>query len=626
MKIGVGRDTSSKQQDALRNDIAAIRARLEGLQSVSQERFVPTAETVCSARTAFGLSEFETGFLVLAAAVELDTEIASLCGRLSQQAGSSGPNFALASRTFADAHWCALLPTGPLRFWRLMDVEPRRDAPLTHSRFKISERALHHLLGLVYLDESLHALLSACRSDDELWPAHEAVATRISRRLSTHPDSALVITGCDARSRRSVLARACRDLEMRLFAMRGEDVPGDPAERDRLARAWMRESLFSPALLLVEGGTATAVTALANRIGTAFAISADDGVPDGNRSFVRLQLPSPTSDARRARWRVALGERARTLDGNIDALAAQFELTPGQIDAAIESAEEKTPQGLWQASRLQARPASGELARRIEPSATWDDLVLPPAQTGVLKKIAMHVRQRLRVYEDLGFGANQRGLGITALFAGVSGTGKTMAGEVLATDLQLDLYRIDLSQVVSKYIGETEKNLGVVFDAADAGSVILLFDEADALFGKRSEVKDSHDRYANVEISYLLQRMEEYRGLAILTTNQRAALDNAFLRRLRFVIEFPFPDAAARAEIWRRAFPATTPVEGLDSTKLARLNVAGGSIRNIAMNAAFLAADGGRSVRMSEVLQAARTELAKMDKAPTDAEVHDWVR
>ena len=153
----------------------------------------------------------------------------------------------------------------------------------------------------------------------------------------------------------------------------------------------------------------------------------------------------------------------------ISTRSLQFELTPGQIDAAIESAEEKTPQGLWQASRLQARPAFGELARRIEPSATWDDLVLPPAQTGVLKQIAMH-GQRLRVYEDWGFGANQRGLGITALFAGVSGTGKTMAGEVLATDLQLDLYRIDLSQVVSKYIGETEKNLGVVFDAADAGA------------------------------------------------------------------------------------------------------------------------------------------------------------
>jgi hypothetical protein len=626
MKTDVRRNTSSTQQDALRNDIAAIRARLEGLQSVSQERFVPTAETVCSARTAFALSEFETSFLTLGAAVELDTEIASLCGRLSQQDGSSGAHFALASRVFADAHWSALLPTGPLRYWRLMEVEPRRDAPLTHSRFKISERTLHHLLGLVYLDDSLHPLLSACRSDHELWPAHEAVATRISRVLSMHPDSALVVTGGDARSRRSVVARACGDLEMRLFALRGEDVPADPVERDRFARAWMRESLFSPAVLLVEGGTAAAVTALADRLGTALAVSANDGVPDGNRSFVRLQLSSPTPDARKARWRVALGERARTLDGTVDALAAQFDLTPGQIDAAIDSAEEETPQGLWQASRLQGRPAFGELARRIEPSATWDDLVLPPAQTGVLKQIAMHVRQRLRVYEDWGFGANQRGLGITALFAGVSGTGKTMAGEVLATDLQLDLYRIDLSQVVSKYIGETEKNLGAVFDAADAGSVILLFDEADALFGRRSEVKDSHDRYANIEISYLLQRMEEYRGLAILTTNQRAALDNAFLRRLRFVVEFPFPDSAARTEIWRRVFPAMTPVEGLDSTKLARLNVAGGHIRNIAMNAAFLAADGSRSVRMSDVLQAARTELAKTDKTPSDAEVHDWVR
>ena len=200
-----------------------------------------------------------------------------------------------------------------------------------------------------------------------------------------------------------------------------------------------------------------------------------------------------------------------------------------------------------------------------------------------------------------------------------------MAGEVLATDLQLDLYRIDLSQVVSKYIGETEKNLGVVFDAADARSVILLFDEADALFGKRSEVKDSHDRYANVEISYLLQRMEEYRGLAILTTNQRAALDNAFLRRLRFVIEFPFPDAAARAEIWRRAFPATRRRRaGLDQAgQIER----GGRQHPQYCDECRIPCGGRRSIRAHErVLQAARTELAKMDKTPTDAEVHDWVR
>jgi SpoVK/Ycf46/Vps4 family AAA+-type ATPase len=229
------------------------------------------------------------------------------------------------------------------------------------------------------------------------------------------------------------------------------------------------------------------------------------------------------------------------------------------------------------------------------------------------------------VYDTWGFAAKSaRGLGISALFSGPSGTGKTMAAEVLANALQLDLYRIDLSQVVSKYIGETEKNLRRVFDAAQGGGVILLFDEADALFGKRSEVKDSHDRYANVEVSYLLQRMEAYQGLAILTTNLKAALDPAFMRRLRFLVHFPFPDQAQRAEIWRHIFPATTPTDGLDISRLMRLNVPGGNIRNIALNAAFLAADASEPVRMKHILGAARSEYAKLERPLTEAEIGGW--
>jgi len=216
-------------------------------------------------------------------------------------------------------------------------------------------------------------------------------------------------------------------------------------------------------------------------------------------------------------------------------------------------------------------------------------------------------------------------LGISALFAGPSGTGKTMAAEVLANELRLDLYRIDLSQVVSKYIGETEKNLRRVFDAADEGAAILLFDEADALFGKRSDVKDSHDRYANIEVSYLLQRMETYRGLAILTTNRKSALDQAFLRRIRFVVEFPFPGIAERAEIWSRSFPCETPTEGLMMDRLARLHASGAHIRNIAMGAAFLAADAGEPVRMSHLLAAARGEFDKLEKPLTDGEVAGWI-
>jgi SpoVK/Ycf46/Vps4 family AAA+-type ATPase len=243
-----------------------------------------------------------------------------------------------------------------------------------------------------------------------------------------------------------------------------------------------------------------------------------------------------------------------------------------------------------------------------------------------LREVAIHVRRRRTVYDDWGFAARgRRGLGISALFSGPSGTGKTMAAEVLARELRLDLYRIDLSAVVSKYIGETEKNLRKVFDAAEEGGAILLFDEADALFGKRSEVKDSHDRYANIEVSYLLQRMEAYRGLAILTTNLKDALDTAFLRRLRFLVQFPFPDAAQRADIWRRVFPRETPTEGLNADKLARLSVAGGNIRNIALAAAFLAADEGTPVRMPHLLRAARGELAKIERPFSESEVRGWV-
>jgi SpoVK/Ycf46/Vps4 family AAA+-type ATPase len=281
---------------------------------------------------------------------------------------------------------------------------------------------------------------------------------------------------------------------------------------------------------------------------------------------------------------------------------------------------------LWDACRDHARPRLEDLAQRIASGTTWDQLVLPDAQLQILQDVAAHVRHRTTVYETWGFGrTGSRGLGISALFAGTSGTGKTMAAEVIANELRLDLYRVDLSSVVSKYIGETEKNLRQIFDAAERGGAVLLFDEADALFGKRSEVKDSHDRYANIEVSYLLQRMECYRGLAILTTNMRSALDTAFLRRLRFVVQFPFPDAVHRAEIWRRSFPSRTPLENVDPQLLSSLSVSGGNIRNIALNAAFLAADEGTPVRMTHLLRAARSEYAKLEKPLTDAEVAGWV-
>jgi SpoVK/Ycf46/Vps4 family AAA+-type ATPase len=345
------------------------------------------------------------------------------------------------------------------------------------------------------------------------------------------------------------------------------------------------------------------------------------------RRIVTLDVGRPTPGEQREIWRQALGPAESSLNGTIDRVVSQFSMNAGSIESVAArlaigitaSDSKRSPETsarlLWDACRDHARPRLDDLAQRIEPAAVWEDLVLPEEEREVLRQIAAHVRQRSRVYQEWGFeGKGKRGLGISALFAGASGTGKTMAAEVLAGELELDLYRIDLSSVVSKYIGETEKNLRRLFDAAESGGVVLLFDEADALFGKRSEVKDSHDRYANIEVSYLLQRMEAYRGLAILTTNLKSALDTAFLRRIRFVVQFPFPDIAQRAEIWRRIFPAATPTEGLDTARLARLNIAGGNIRNIALNGAFLAADAGEPVMMKHLLAAAKSEYTKLER------------
>jgi SpoVK/Ycf46/Vps4 family AAA+-type ATPase len=355
-------------------------------------------------------------------------------------------------------------------------------------------------------------------------------------------------------------------------------------------------------------------------------------------------VEKPYAAEPRDMWRSALGARAKGMDAWIERLVFQFNLGPSALDSvclatfsspgSTGSAErqetgvdvEQLGAALWENCRLQARPQLENLVQRIEPKADWNDLILAQAQLQVLRDIVTHVRHRARVYETWELSAKgTRGSGIAALFAGASGTGKTLAAEVLAKELKLDLYRIDLSTVINKYIGETEKNLRRVFDMAEEAGAILLFDEADALFGKRSDVKDSHDRHANIEVSYLLQRMEAYRGLAILTTNLKDSLDKAFMRRLRFIVHFSFPRPEERAAIWKNMFPVKMPTQGLDFDKLARLNVSGGNIRNIALNGAFLAAEKETPVTMAHLLQAARQEYAKLEKTLTLEETKGWI-
>jgi ATPase family associated with various cellular activities (AAA) len=323
-----------------------------------------------------------------------------------------------------------------------------------------------------------------------------------------------------------------------------------------------------------------------------------------------LRLQALASADRLELWHEVLGPHSADPDHPLAALAEQFKFGPRAIAALANGGG-----NLWQAARDRASRDLEALADRIVPSLGWDDIVLPPEVLHDLQAAAAQVRHRSRVYDDHGFAARYpRGRGISILLAGPSGVGKTMAAEVVAKDLDLDLYRIDLARVVSKYIGETEKNLKAVFDAAELSGAVLLFDEADALFGKRSEVNDSHDRYANIEVSYLLQRMEAYAGLAILATNMKSHIDPAFLRRLRYVIDVPFPDTAARALIWQKAFPAAMPRAALDYDALSQLELPGGNITVIAINAAFLAAAEDTPLHLGHIARAARAEFRKLDR------------
>lgn len=599
---------------------------------------------------AFGLSAFERDVVLLCAGMELDGHWAALCASAQGSEARAYPTFALALAALPGAHWTAITPAGALRRWRIVELSPSET--ITAARIALDERVLHYLTGVSYLDDRLAALTTPMPAAEGLLaPSHEAiakvVAVRLGKSLRDGMRTAVHLSGTPPANLARVAATIASLSGLRAYALPISHTPSTAAERGALARLWERDARLAPALLYVEiqdGDLPRDAAEFFESLDAAFIV--------GSRSPVRLagdlvwhvDVPQPSIEERRALWISALGKLAPVLKSEIDAIAAHFLVTPATMRAIATQLAASTPprrkrrhnagdddpdallkKALWSTCRVEARVDLDELAQRIEPRATWNDLVLPIPQKNTLREIAAQVRHRATVYETWGFAAKaDRGLGISALFSGSSGTGKTMAAEVLANALGLDLYRIDLSQIVSKYIGETEKNLRRVFDAAERGGAILLFDEADALFGKRSEVKDSHDRYANIEVSYLLQRMESYHGLAILTTNSKSALDQAFMRRIRFAITFPFPDTAQRAEIWQRVFPAAVPTEALDSNKLARLNLPGGNIRNIAMGAAFLAADAGEPVRMTHLLRAARTEAAKLERPLTDAEVGSW--
>ncbi len=630
-----------RSQQELLAAIAEVRAALEAWArtgSHAPPQFGASADPPALGRlcAAFGLSPFERALLLMCAGMELDGEFAGLCAQAQGGQERRYPTFSLALAALPQAHWSALTPAAPLRRWRLIEVRNSPPNTLLTAPLEISERVLHFLAGVQYLDERLSPLLEAVPdADGHLADSQRAAALEVAAILQQAQGRLPVVhlSAVDRATRRAASAAICSALSLRLYAMEADQVPASASELEALLRLWERECALAGGALYVEMETidraepkaAAQVARLAESAPGVVILGTREGSRPLDRPGVWIDVSRPSPAEQKRAWERSLPEG--NWNGSLDRLISQFTFTGPAIEACVCQAQgasgaEPFEARLWNAARAQARPRLDDLAQRVTAAAEWDELVLPPQIKDLLREIGAQVDHRFQVHEDWGFGArSNRGLGICALFAGPSGTGKTMAAEVLARELRLDLYRIDLATVVSKYIGETEKNLRRVFDAAEDGGAILFFDEADALFGKRSDVKDSHDRYANIEVSYLLQRMESYRGLSVLATNMRTAIDTAFLRRIRFVVNFPHPDAALREEIWRRAFPAGTPVEGLNHTKLARLNIAGGNIRNIALNAAFRAAGAGEAVRMEHLLHCARAEYAKLDKPLTEAEI-----
>ena len=578
----------------------------------------------------FSLSDFEQFILLISAGYELDSQFAQTLKATPR----SRPCFELALSLAPTGHWSATTPAAPLRHWRLIELD--QGSSLVSSPLRIDERIVHYMSGISYIDSRLHALVELGSALPVLAPSLltcvEQLVSSLENQERCNQPMLAQLCGPSESDMKTIAQSACEKMGLIAYFMSARDLPEDQNERQALGVLWQRESLLDRAVLIINATkeSQAAVRRFVRGMFTPCIVVSRNPLDQISAGVVRINVPVSDSSEQLALWHCALGQSASHINGGLDHIVSQFSFSAQDIANLSQQAlsvdeHSEIEQSLWQQCRLHSGKGLDSLAEKIESSHTWDDLVLPDAQKQTLKDIILYARHRHRVYSDWRFGEkSNRGQGGSCLFFGPSGTGKTMAASVIANTLQLDLYRVDLSQVINKYIGETEKNLARIFDKAENSGAILLFDEADSLFAKRTEVKTSNDRYANIGTSYLLQRMESYSGLAILTTNLKKEMDSAFMRRIRFAVQFPFPDQLSRRQIWEKMFPADAPVGGIDFAKLASLDLAGGNIRNIALNAAFYAAEKNTAICMPHLAKAARREYGKLDKPIRENELKNW--
>ncbi len=607
----------------------------------------------------FGLSPFEERCILVCLAPELDRKYERLYAYLQDDITQKKPRVDLAmklagaSNSEFPAARTAFEHQSPLLKYQLLRVggESEEDrGPLLSRTVKLDDRVVNYVLGLPYLDRRLAA---AARVELPEGSPDPPAATDNQQRhlcdfLARQTSPVLIhFYGPDAFGKESMAQAACAAIGLPIVIVDVSRAAASSLTPEDLAIVSGREArLHQAALCLINVDSLSQETGqrsnVAHLIETlcgisriTFLVGANAWraarVPE-NLRVMEMEFGLPSYSAAQLLWRSELERAGATTDGlDFGELANHFRFGTRQIRETAAAAANRalwrsnsgsavTMEDIYSAARSLANPKLGGLATRILCRRSWEDLVLPPDQTGQLREICSQAKHRRLVHSDWGFARKLAGEGIHVMFAGPPGTGKTMAAEVIAGELRLELYKVDLSQVVSKYIGETEKNLHVIFQEASATNVVLFFDEADALFGKRSEVKDAHDRFANIEISYLLQKMDEYEGVVLLATNLRQHLDEAFLRRMHNIVEFPFPDEDLRGRIWRAIFPAEAPLsQDIDMAVLAReVKLAGGNIRNIALASAFYAAEANSTITMDHIWNATRREHQKLGRS--------WVR
>ena len=604
-------------------------------------------------RETFELSPTEVRVLVALTAFELDTSLRNAARRLMGDPLRVHPDVGLLGELIyrgRDRRRIAaeLGPQGRLARFALVRLDRLADTPFALRRARVTERVIDLLHGRDVLDPDVarHGqllppvapdalVLEAARLADVV--ALFEAATEAARDGRAHP--AVILSGPEGSGRTSLATAAASALGLRVLRIRCAGLPRDEASLRAFGPAIVREVILWRAVLVLEALDQLAPDLSASTLDElllaelAGPIAATVGriterPPKLARGSVILELGVPAEGARAELWRRALGEEVAP---DVSRWAAErYTITPGVLARAAESARARAvargrtggdptvrAPDIHDGLRAALDAKLGTLGTRISWQQRWDDLILPEDSVAEVREFIARVRHRRAVYDDWGFGRKvAKGMGLSALFAGPPGTGKTMVAGLIAADLQLDLYQVDLSKVLSKWIGETEKNLAGLFEAAESGHAILLFDEADSLFAKRTQVQSSNDRYANLEVNYLLQRMEAFAGITILTTNNDTAIDEAFKRRLSLKIDFPVPESDERARLWRVMLPAEAAVgPDLDFEVLAeRFEMTGGYIKNAVVRAAFLAADEGSPIAMRHLTRAARAEYQGMGK------------